>query len=113
MWIYNGEEFNSFETLFEEVIDSNEDFFIYVDEILDGCYPSYEICGQIFLPSQIIKNLDSSLYNLIVLDEKNEIISEWEHYMNCHSPDDGQSLYDFLGLDGSYADEMKDVIWYE
>ena len=47
-----------------------------VDSLLDGCYPTYEIGGTKFYPSEVVRKLARPLYNQIMIEEIEKLIAE-------------------------------------
>ena len=115
MWVYA-------DTL-KEVKDMESELSLYyrdevfaeqlVDNLLDECYPTYEIGGIKFRPSEIVKKLARPLYNQIMEEEIERAIADdlyWlEHAIPEHVviPNDGEKLGNFVARDIDY------IIWKE
>ena len=84
-----------------------------VDSLLDECYPTYEISGIKFYPSEVVRRLARSLYDQIMIEEIERLIADdlyWlEHAISEHVviPNDGEKLGHFIARDIDY------IIWKE
>ena len=82
-----------------------------VDNLLDECYPTYEIGGLKFCPSEVVRKLARPLYNQIMEEEIERAITDdlyWlEHAIPEHVviPNDGEKLGNFVARDIDY------IIW--
>ena len=82
-----------------------------VNNLLDGCYPTYEIGGTKFHPSEVVRKLARPLYNQIMIEEIERLIADdlyWlEHAISEHvvTPNDGEKLGHFIARDIDY------IIW--
>ena len=109
MWIYA-------DTL-EEVKDMKFELSSYcrdevfaeqlVDNLLDECYPTYEIGGIKFCPNEVVRKLARPLYNQIMEEEIERTIADDLYWLERVNPNDGDKLGDFITLDIDY------IIWKE
>lgn len=110
MWIYT-------DTL-EEVKDMERELSSFykrdevlaeqlVDNLLDGCYPTYEIGGIKFCPSEVVRKLARPLYNQIMEEEIERIIADDLYGLERVNPNDGDKLGDFVMPNIDY------IIWKE
>ena len=76
-----------------------------VDSLLDECYPTYEIGGTKFHPSEIVKKLARSLYNQIMEEEIERAITDDLYWLERVNPNDGDILGIFVAPDIDY------IIW--
>lgn len=76
-----------------------------VDNLLDGCYPTYEIGGIKFCPSEIVRKLARPLYNQIMEEEIERIIDDDLYGLERVNPNDGDILGVFVVPDIDY------IIW--
>ena len=82
-----------------------------VDNLLDECYPTYELGGLKFCPSEVVRKLARPLYNQIMEEEIERTIADdlyWlEHAIPEHVviPNDGEKLGNFVARDIDY------IIW--
>lgn len=110
MWIYAD--------TFEEVKDMERELSSFykrdevlaeqlVDNLLDECYPTYEIGGIKFCPSEVIRKLERPLYNQIMEEEIERIIADDLYWLERVNPNDGDKLGDFVMSNIDY------IIWKE
>lgn len=76
-----------------------------VDNLLDGCYPTYEIGGIKFCPSEAVRKLARPLYNQIMEEEIERTIADDLYRLERVNPNDGDKLGDFVMPDIDY------IIW--
>ena len=98
MWVYA-------DTL-EEVKDMESELSLYyrdkvfaeqlVDNLLDECYPTYEIGGIKFCPSEVVRKLARPLYNQIMEEEIERAITDDLYWLERVNPSDGDKLGDFV-----------------
>lgn len=67
-----------------------------VDSLLDGCYPTYEIGGIKFYPSEVVRKLARPLYNQIMLEEIETLIAEDLDWLKRVRPNNGDKLENFI-----------------
>lgn len=77
------------------------------DSLLDECYPTYEIGGTKFYPSEIVRKLARSLYNQIMIEEIERLIADDLYWLEWVNPNDGDKLGDFVAPNIDY------IIWKE
>lgn len=109
MWVYA-------DTL-KEVTDIESELSIYfrsddisenlTDDLLNECYPVYEIAGEKFYPSEVVKKLARPLYNQILEEEIERYIDEVTYKIERACPRDGDRLSDFTYANIDY------IIWKE
>ena len=80
------------------------------DSLLDECYPTYQISGTKFYPSEIVKKLVRSLYNQIMAEEIERLIADDLYWLEHAIPErvilnDGEKLGHFIARDIDY------IIW--
>ena len=107
MWVYT-------DTL-KEVTDIETELSIYfrsgdiaenlTDELLNECYPVYEIAGEKFYPSEVVRKLARPLYNQILEEETERYIDDAFYEIELACPNDGDKLGDFIFADIDY------IIW--
>ena len=78
-----------------------------VDSLLDGCYPTYEIGGTKFYPSEIVRKLARPLYNQIMEEEIERAIADDLYWLECANPNNGDALGNFVSPNIDY------IIWKE
>ena len=78
-----------------------------VDSLLDECYPTYEISGTKFYPSEIVRKLARSLYNQIMIEEIERLIADDLYWLERVNPNDGDKLGDFV------LPKIDYIIWKE
>ena len=78
-----------------------------VDSLLDGCYPTYEIGGTKFYPSEVVRKLARPLYNQIMIEEIEAFIAEDLDWLKCVHPNNGDKLGNFIMPNIDY------IIWKE
>ena len=78
-----------------------------VDNLLDECYPTYEIGGIKFCPSEIVRTLERPLYNQIMEEEIERTIADDLYWLERVNPNDGGKLGDFVMPNIDY------IIWKE
>ena len=98
MWVYA-------DTL-KEVTDIETELSIYfrsgdiaenlTDELLNECYPVYEIAGEKFYPSEVVKKLARPLYNQIMEEEIERVIADELYWLERVNPNDGDKLGNFI-----------------
>lgn len=76
-----------------------------VNNLLDGCYPTYEIGGIKFYPSEVVRKLARPLYNQIIIEEIETLIAEDLDWLKCVHPNNGDKLGNFIMPDIDY------IIW--
>ena len=76
-----------------------------VDNLLDVSYPTYEIGGIKFCPSEVIRKLARPLYNQIMEEEIKRIIADDLYGLERVNPNDGDILGAFVVPDIDY------IIW--
>lgn len=112
MWKRNNEELVDMDWFLREQLDDNEGWVDdVVGDMLDECYEPWKFGGTTFYPSIIVKEVDYALYNDIVEEEKDRIISDWVYEIDRYVPNDGDTLYDFLNADYCFKNVMSEVIW--
>lgn len=67
-----------------------------VDNLLDECYPIYEIGGIKFCPSEVVRKLARPLYNQIMEEEIERTIADDLYWLERVNPNDGDKLGDFI-----------------
>ena len=67
-----------------------------VDSLLDGCYPTYEIGGIKFYPSEVVKKLARPLYNQIMIEEIETLIAEDLDWLKRAHPNNEDKLGNFI-----------------
>ena len=77
------------------------------DSLLDGCYPTYEIDGTKFYPSEVVRKLARPLYNQIMIEEIETLIAEDLDWLKCVHPNNGDKLGNFIMPNIDY------IIWKE
>ena len=78
-----------------------------VDNLLDECYPTYEIGGIKFCPSEVVRKLARPLYNQIMEEEIERIIADDLYCLERVNPNDGDKLGNFIMPNIDY------IIWKE
>lgn len=78
-----------------------------VDNLLDECYPTYEIGGIKFCPSEVVRKLARPLYNQIMEEEVERTIADDLYCLERVNPNDGDKLGDFVMTNIDY------IIWKE
>lgn len=76
-----------------------------VDNLLDECYPTYEISGIKFCPSEVVRTLARPLYNQIMEEEIERTVADDLYWLERVNPNDGDKLGDFVMLNIDY------IIW--
>lgn len=76
-----------------------------VDNLLDECYPTYEIGGIKFCPSEVVRKLARPLYNQIMEEEIERTIADDLCWLKRFNPNNGDALGDFVTPDIDY------IIW--
>ena len=76
-----------------------------VDNLLDECYPTYEIGGIKFCPSEVVRKLARPLYNQIMEEEVERTIADDLYGLERVNPNDGDILGAFIVPDIDY------IIW--
>ena len=109
MWVYA-------DTL-KEVTDIESELSIYfrsddiaenlTDDLLNECYPAYEIAGEKFYPSEVVKKLARPLYNQILEEEIEGYIDDAFYEIENACPNDGDKLGEFTFANIDY------IIWKE
>ena len=83
-----------------------------VNDLLDDVYPTYEIGGTKFYPSEVVRKLARPLYNQIMEEDIERSIAD-DLYWLKHAipervtPNDGEKLGHFIARDIDY------IIWKE
>ena len=67
-----------------------------VDNLLNECYPTYEIGGIKFCPSEVVRKLAPPLYNQIMEEEIERTITDDLYWLERVNPNDGDKLGDFV-----------------
>lgn len=109
MWIY-ADTLKEVENMESELSSIYRDEVFaeqLADSLLDECYPTYEIGGTKFYPSEIVKKLARSLYNQIMVEEIEKTIADSLYLFEWVSPNDGDKLGDFVAPNINY------IIWKE
>ena len=78
-----------------------------VNNLLDELYPTYEIGGTKFYPSEVVWKLARPLYNQIMEKEIERIIADELYWLERANPNDGDKLGDFVAPNIDY------IIWKE
>lgn len=78
-----------------------------VNDLLDGLYPAYEIGGTKFYPSEVVRKLARPLYNQIMEEDIERIITDDLYWLERANPNDGDKLGDFVVPNIDY------IIWKE
>ena len=78
-----------------------------VDSLLDECYPTYEIGGTKFYPSEIVRKLARSLYNQIMVEEIERLVADDLYWLKRVHPNNGDKLGNFIIPNIDY------IIWKE
>ena len=78
-----------------------------VDSLLDECYPTYEISGTKFYPSEIVRKLARSLYNQIMVEEIERLVADDLYWLKRVHPNNGDKLGNFIIPNIDY------IIWKE
>ena len=78
-----------------------------VNDLLDDVYPTYEIGGTKFYPSEVVRKLARPLYNQIMEEEIERIIADELYWLERANPNDGDKLGDFVTPNIDY------IIWKE
>ena len=109
MWVYA-------DTL-EEVTDIERELSVYfrsddiaeniTDDLLNECYPVYEIAGEKFYPSEVVKKLARPLYNQILEEEIEGYIDDAFYEIEQACPNGGDRLSEFTFANIDY------IIWKE
>lgn len=111
MWCRSGKEVDLvsfFKELFEEHREWLEE---RVEDMLDECYEPWKLGSTTFYPSNIVKEVDHILWEQIIEEEADFIMSEWIYTLNHTNFYDGDNLYDVLNEDYRLEDAMKEVEW--
>ena len=109
MWIY-ADTLKEVEDMESELSSFYRDeAFIeeLVNNLLDGCYPTYEIGGIKFYPSEVVRKLARSLYNQIMIEEIETLIAEDLDWLKRVHPNNGDKLGNFIIPNIDY------IIWKE
>ena len=78
-----------------------------VNDLLDDVYPTYEIGGTKFYPSEVVRKPARPLYNQIMEEEIERIITDSLYLLEWVNPNDGDKLGDFVAPNIDY------IIWKE
>lgn len=78
-----------------------------VNNLLDELYPVYEIGDTKFYPSEVVRKLARPLYNQIMEEEVERIITDELYWLEQANPNDGDKLGDFVMPNIDY------IIWKE
>lgn len=78
-----------------------------VNNLLDELYPAYEIGGTKFYPSEVVRKLARPLYNQIMEEDIERIITGDLYWLERANPNDGDKLGDFVVPNIDY------IIWKE
>ena len=113
MWVYADtlKEVTAMETELSIYFRSDDIAENLTDNLLNECYPTYEIGGIKFCPSEVVRKLARPLYNQIMEEEIERTIADdlyWiEHAIPEHVviPNDGEKLGNFVARDIDY------IIW--
>ena len=109
MWIY-ADTFKEVEDIEGELSSIYRDEVFseqLVDSLLDGCYPTYEIGGIKFYPSEVVRKLARPLYNQIMIEEIETLIAEDLDWLKRVHPNNGDKLGNFIIPNIDY------IIWKE
>ena len=109
MWIY-ADTLKEVEDMESELSSFYRDeAFIeeLVNNLLDGCYPTYEIGGIKFYPSEVVGKLARPLYNQIMIEEIETLIAEDLDWLKRVHPNNGDKLGNFIMPNIDY------IIWKE
>ena len=109
MWIY-ADTLKEVEDMESELSSFYRDeAFIeeLVNNLLDGCYPTYEIGGIKFYPSEVVGKLARPLYNQIMIEEIETLIAEDLDWLKRVHPNNGDKLGNFITPNIDY------IIWKE
>lgn len=85
-----------------------------IDESIDECYPMAEFFGVKFLPSRILKELDSTTYDRIRDEEIDYYYQECENELEDHGEPEIEGitlmdiLYDVLPFN---CEKFKEIEW--
>ena len=107
MWIYTDtlKEVKDIESELSSIYRDEVFAEQLVDSLLDECYPTYEIGGTKFHPSEIVRKLARPLYNQIMEEEIERLIADDLYWLKCANPNDGDTLGDFVAPNIDY------IIW--
>ena len=78
-----------------------------VNNLLDELYPAYENGGTKFYPSEVVRKLARPLYNQIMEEDIERIITDDLYWLERANPNDGDKLGDFVVPNIDY------IIWKE
>ena len=109
MWIYADtlKEVENMESALSSIYRDEIFAEQLVDSLLDGCYPTYEIGGIKFYPSEVVRKLARPLYNQIMIEEIETLIAEDLDWLKCVHPNNGDKLGNFIMPNIDY------IIWKE
>ena len=109
MWIYADtlKEVENMETELSSLYRDEGFAEKLVNDLLDDVYPTYEIGGTKFYPSEVVRKLARPLYNQIMEEEIERIIADDLYWLECANPNDGDKLGDFVAPNIDY------IIWKE
>lgn len=109
MWIYADtlKEVENMESELNSIYRDEVFAEQLVDSLLNECYPTYEIGGTKFYPSEVVRKLARPLYNQIMEEEIERIIADELYWLERANPNDGDKLGDFVAPNIDY------IIWKE
>ena len=109
MWIYTDtlKEVEDIESELSSIYRDEVFAEQLADSLLDGCYPTYEIGGIKFYPSEVVRKLARPLYNQIMIEEIETLIAEDLDWLERVKPNDGDKLGNFIMPNIDY------IIWKE
>ena len=109
MWIYADtlKEVEDIESELSSIYRDEAFAEQLVDSLLDGCYPTYEIGGTKFYPSEVVRKLARPLYNQIMIEEIETLIAEDLDWLKRVHPNNEDKLGNFIMPNIDY------IIWKE
>lgn len=112
MWYYNNKEVD-LDDFFRDLLEDNDWWMNErVEAMLDECYEPWKFGNITFYPSKIVKQIDEVLWDSLVAEEIDCVVSEWMYCVNHWTAKEGENLYDFL-KEFEFEDEMSKIIWRE
>ena len=97
-------------SLLEKVAYDNREYFC-PDDLIDDCNSAVVYFNVSFSPSEVIKKLDPTLYQMIWDEEINYWIDETMYDIDRLCPNDGDNLNNFFDY---FKDErLEKIVWRE
>lgn len=111
MW-YCGDREIDLKDFFCELLEERRDWMEErVGVMLDECYEPWRFGAIVtFYPSRIVKECKPNLWEDLISDETDYVISDWFYSLDIANIEDGTTLYDLL-QEWDFENEMSKVVW--